>query len=295
VSHDVSPRVPKLCQVDAWCVSHADSNASNTGPGPSDRDWLTTCLAAAAMTFRRSISFAALTAAPIAIAAITATAACNTTTYVDVPYDGGSDAATAPEPPAAPDATDATSAADTSAPPATGCHPISSAAFTKAPYAPPTAGYQALCSDAQIKAYIGCANGKSADCALLTADGGSSCKTCIESKQSDPTWGPVVFEGKTLRVNEAGCGALYQGDTGTTGCGQGLADYTGCLAFTCRDQCLGSDYFACATEARGTECKSIVNGLKSKCTADVSACFAQKNDTADSLMARIITRFCGAP
>ena len=245
------------------------------------------------MKLSRLLSLILLGSAPVGLAVVSA---CSTTTIVDVPYDGGADSAT----PADPDgsvlseaATDAATDADATVPDGK-CHPVSSAGMPKATYAPPTGANQGLCSDLQIQAYVDCKGGKASACAEL-ADGGTSCTSCIESDRSAAAWGPIVLGGGSFELNEAGCGALANADTTTTGCGQGLADYTECLQYTCRTQCIGSEYFDCATEARATECKSIVTGLKSTCTADVGACFARKSDTADSLSLRLIKRFCGSP
>ena len=249
---------------------------------------------ARSMKLARLLSLIAFGAAPVGLAVVTA---CNTTTFVDVPFDGGPDSAT----PANLDgsvlpeaASDAATGADAAPPDDGKCHPISSAGMPKATYAPPTGDHQGVCTDLQIQAYVDCKSGKPSACATL-ADAGASCTSCIESDRSAAAWGPIVIGGGSFELNEAGCGALANADTTTTGCGQGLADYTECLQYTCRTQCIGSEYFDCATEARTTECKPIVTALKSKCTADVGACFAQKSDTTDSLSIRIIKRFCGSP
>ncbi len=245
------------------------------------------------MKLSRLLSFLLLGSAPVAFAVVSA---CNTTTFVDVPFDGGADSASADlDGSAVPDAEDAASdtGVDTAAPD-TKCHPISSAGIPKTTYAPPTGGYQAACTDEQIQAYVDCNSGKTSACAGV-ADGGASCKSCIETDRNAAAWGPIVTSGGSFELNEAGCGALYNADTTTSGCGQGLADYTACLQYTCRSQCFGSEYFDCATEARTTECKSFVTSLKATCTADVSACFAQKADTTSSLSLRLIKRFCGSP
>lgn len=231
-------------------------------------------------------------------AALVLASACSTTTVVDVPYDGGADSAapavtddgSAPE--AAADASSDTGA-DVVVPDGK-CHPGSTAGLPKGTYAPPTGKDQGLCTDLQIQAYVDCKGGKTSACATL-ADAGTSCMSCIETDRNAAAWGPIVTSGGSFELNEAGCGALANADATTSGCGQGLADYTECLQYTCRQQCIGTEYFDCATEARGTQCKSIVTGLKSSCTADVSACFAQKSDTTDSLSLRLIKRFCGSP
>lgn len=234
-----------------------------------------------------------LGAAPLTLAVVTA---CSTTTIVDVPFDGGADTAAALDPDASslPEAaTDATIGAEADAPDGK-CHPISAAGMPPGTYEPPTGGYQGVCTDLQIQAYVDCKGGKTSACATL-ADAGTSCSACIETNRSASAWGPIVVGAGSIELNEAGCGALANADTTKSGCGQGLADYTECLQYTCRQQCAGSQYFDCATEARSTECKSIVTSLKAKCSADVGACFAQKSDTADSLSLRIIKRFCGSP
>ena len=245
----------------------------------------------------RLLSFSFLGCLGCAPLGLGVVSACSTTTIVDVPYDGGNDSASPTaldDASALPEAaTDATTTETDAAVPDGKCHPISSAGMPKATYAPPTGANQGLCTDLQIQAYVDCKSGKASACAEL-ADGGTSCKSCIETDRNAAAWGPIVTSGGSFELNEAGCGALASSDTTTTGCGQGLADYTECLQYTCRAQCIGSEYFDCATEARSTECKSIVTGLKSTCTADVSACFAQLAGDKD-LSLRLIKRFCGSP
>ncbi|MEA2749698.1 MAG: hypothetical protein QOI41_3841 [Myxococcales bacterium] len=245
------------------------------------------------MKLSRLLSLFVLGSAPVSLAVVSA---CSTTTIVDVPFDGGADSATAdPDTGTLPEAAIVANVDAADAPVPDGkCHPTSAAGMPKATYVPPTGANQGLCTDVEIQQYVDCRNGKTSACAALT-DGGTSCKSCIESDATAAAWGPIILGGGSLRLNEAGCGALANSDTTTMGCGQGLADYTACLQYTCGQQCIGSEYFACATEARSTECKPIVDGLKAKCTADVSACFAQMSDTTDSLSLRIIKRFCGSP
>lgn len=241
---------------------------------------------------RRSVvPFCPIAACAFALAVVTA---CQTTESVDVPAQVATGTTPAADGGAAPEASFLDAARPTDATRNDGkCHPVSSADLQKASYAPPTGGSQNLCSDELINAYVECQKGDDAACAKLDGDAGASCLSCIETKRNAPAWGPILVG--PFGVNEAGCGALNNADTGTTGCGQGLADYTACLQYTCRSQCPGADYFDCATEARNTVCKSYVNALKSTCTEDVSACFAQNTDTVDTLVTRIIRRFCGSP
>lgn len=239
----------------------------------------------------RFLSSAVLLSVPLAMAAFSA-CTTTTTTFVDGPVDSGAletteeaaDAAEAPPPDAA-----------TEKPDDGKCHPTSSAGLAKAAYAPPRGGYLGTCTGAMITSYVACSVSKTASaCNDLETDGGLACIRCIESEESDPAWGPLVTREGELTVNEAGCGALNNADTGTSGCGQGLASYTECLAYTCGGQCTGAEYTSCANEARVTECKSTVDTLKSSCTADVGECFASPGDTAATLLTRVINRFCGA-
>ena len=173
----------------------------------------------------------------------------------------------------------------------------SSTGFTKEPYQPPTGGYQGLCTSLQIKAYIDCSNGMTTACDDLQTDGGTSCISCIQTKKTDAKWGPIVGNAGALssELNEAGCAALENSDTTATGCGQALANYTGCLHYTCRDQCPGADYYDCAIETKTTSCKAFASAPKSGCTSPVGSCFAVQGDGKDDLAIRIIKRFCGSP
>jgi hypothetical protein len=88
----------------------------------------------------RLLSLIVLGAAPLALAVVTA---CNTTTFVDVPFDGGADTAAAVDPDATtlPDAaTEATTDGAGPDAPDGKCHPISASGMPPGTYEPPTGG-----------------------------------------------------------------------------------------------------------------------------------------------------------
>lgn len=243
------------------------------------------------MLTSRFLGSAALTGAVVALVSFSA---CNTTEVVTVPYDGGGSDAPAIEPDASEDAPVADAKADVDD---GKCHPGPVTGFTDEPYQPPTGGFQGLCTDLQIKAYIDCANGNTTACSDLMADGGASCTACIQTSKSATKWGPLVVGAGILgtELNEAGCGALENNDTGKTGCGQALANYAGCVHYTCRTQCPDALYYDCAVESQKGICKSFAAAPKSTCTSSVSSCFALSGDGKDDLAIRIIKRFCGSP
>lgn len=61
------------------------------------------------------------------------------------------------------------------------------------------------------------------------------CARCILSGGAGG-WGPFVAvdDSDAVTLNSAGCGALINGDTTTTGCGKALAESEACLDFTCQ-------------------------------------------------------------
>jgi hypothetical protein len=243
------------------------------------------------MTFRRFLLGSTFTGALVALFSLGSGSACTSTEIVDVTIEGDAEAAAPTLPDAATDSpVDAADAADAND---GKCHPISASGFTTAPYAPPTGAYQGLCTDAQIASFIDCANGNMAACADAQGDGGS-CLACIESRSTDPKWGPLVITGASSELNEAGCVALANNDTTTTGCGQANANYTGCLHYTCRDACPDTLYFACAVETVKTSCKAFTSASTAACSTSGSDCYALPSDGANDLTKRLIKRFCGS-
>ena len=220
--------------------------------------------------------------------------ACTTTEVVDVPFDGGGTDAPVTVADAAGDGTIVDANADVVADDGA-CHPASAAGFTGEPYKPPSGGYQGVCTDLQIKSLLDCAGGNMTACADLQTDAGASCMACAVTPKGAALWGPLVQSPGSAgtELNEAGCAALDNNDTTTTGCGQALANYTGCLHYTCRDQCPGADYYACAVETKSTSCKVFAAAPKTKCTSAGTECFGQAGDTSNDLATRLIKRFCG--
>lgn len=181
------------------------------------------------------------------------------------------------------------------------CHPKSAEGFLGGLYSPPTGAYQGRCSAFQIAKYVDCRTGNKEACNDLaddTTDGGETCLDCIESREDDLAWGPIVLGDHAFEEskNESGCAALLVKDTTKTGCGQTIANYSECLHYVCDEACSGAAYFGCADEARTTECEVFTTAAKTKCkSADVSPCFAQPGDGPYDLVTRVMSLFCGAP
>ena len=62
------------------------------------------------------------------------------------------------------------------------------------------------------------------------------CFACIDSSDTDQTWGPVVrFANRSYREgNNSGCLANALGETGDAGCGAAYGAYEDCRRIACR-------------------------------------------------------------
>jgi hypothetical protein len=198
--------------------------------------------------------------------------------------------APAPEPDAGEPLPDGGDGGDANAPSDGLCHAAPAKGYADQPYAPPASAYAGVCTDRQIAAYIECASGTQASCAEVTSD----CKYCIEPK--DPAagnyWGPYApLSSIEYGPNVAGCGAVINGDTTTTGCGSKLTDYLQCVHLAC-DHC-EADHDACLDDAYRGDCEKPLADAKYACPKDVRDCYPRSTDHPGDRIARIIKRFCG--
>lgn len=110
---------------------------------------------------------------------------------------------------------DAAGSADagTCPPPTVGtCAPANVATFMPQ-YKPPTGGHQGKCTSAQLDAYFTACDGPSssrANCAAFRTNN-AACATCLESQESAPSWGPLVFTTNgVVQINIPGCIAILE-------------------------------------------------------------------------------------
>jgi hypothetical protein len=74
----------------------------------------------------------------------------------------------------------------------------------------------------------------SADCTAFTM-AHPSCVSCLESKSTDTTWGPIVTFSGVINVNLAGCLALL--DPAGASCAQKVQEYDECVHTACDGVC----------------------------------------------------------
>ncbi len=171
------------------------------------------------------------------------------------------------------------------------CHPAPAKSYRGQPYSPPFSSYAGACTAREISAYVECYSGVQGSCAEVTPD----CKYCIEPKPAaaGDAWGPYAPVSRIeYAPNVAGCGAVINGDTTTTGCGRKLTDYLACVDLAC-GHC-EADHRTCLEEAYRGDCEKPLADAKYACPKDVRDCYPRSTDQQGDRMIRIITRFCGS-
>jgi hypothetical protein len=164
---------------------------------------------------------------------------------------------------------------------------------------PPHAPMNA-CTSQELSDYALCQAQKQGDSCKQFNPGGSSasCGACLESQESDPTWGIIVFNGQAGSFNIPGCVDLELGqvaqevpDGGVATCGQALEK-----SYECQDQANAQYCNACLDAPTTTACQQAVLGqvcnvfddqVTSLCAslfsaaadAGVLACFPDATDT----------------
>lgn len=145
-----------------------------------------------------------------------------------------------------------------------------------------TSGMNAGKTVAQLRAELAAAN--------------PSCEACVFSRESDSTWGPLVYgatyglqddDGELLFLNYGGCFA--QRFSGTT-CARAVHRADLCVAERC-DGCLGAANEACATThaATASSCGMYFDEVEATC-ADSQDLFSICHDPK-----KLIATTCGPP
>ena len=190
--------------------------------------------------------------AACAIASSLAAQACGATSN-DAARDAAIEASTEAAPP------------DAGAP----CAPGDVASFTPS-WHPPSGAHQAKCTTAQMDAfYTGCLSSTAtqATCAPFGKDGGAgdrTCATCLVSRSSDATLGPIVVHplaaGSAQEMNFAGCVALV--DPTAVACAKTYQAGVECEHAACDKVCRGDDsaafdqYMGCRGAANVGACNA---------------------------------------
>jgi hypothetical protein len=116
-----------------------------------------------------------------------------------------------------------------------GCY--TGAAFSPIHWSPPTAFGQAVCTPAQLSAYLSCTGPSCAS--FRAAPANAACLACLETDESASAHGPFVTTagdgGVTVaELNYGGCQAHFDGHTGKGCCGEQSNDFQDCIVAECQ-------------------------------------------------------------
>ena len=187
------------------------------------------------------------------------------------------------------------------------CPPASVSSFTPT-WKPPSASKSGACNKTQIPSFFDACLGPSSTQSGCNAfvQSNASCTSCLQSDDTDPAYGPVVWHASRTyyTTNIAGCIADEQADAGAAGCGAAYQAVVQCKETAC-SACLTtqnpdfSRYAACEGQA-STECGSFNDALQMACgsaltdpTNVVAACIPPAGDTSEDAYLRLAPIFCG--
>lgn len=174
---------------------------------------------------------------------------------------------------------------------------------------PPIASKSGACSTTQISSFFDACLGPSSNSAGCGAyiQANSSCAACLQSNDTDPKYGPVIWHSNGLyyTTNIAGCIADEQADAGADGCGAAYQAVVQCKETAC-NACLSatdpnfSVYSTCEDQAGSTECQSFIKTLSTTCgtaiqdpTNPVAIRIPPLTDTAQDAYLQLAPIFCG--
>jgi hypothetical protein len=201
---------------------------------------------------------------------------------------------------------------------ASSCVPGDVSSFTGGDYHPPAGSYQGKCDDDLLAEYIDCKqNANPVACNMFASGPGATCLSCLETKQTDASWGPIVYDTSGLdgTPNLPGCLALALGEgKSATGCGASLQQAENCQNLACGANCASSsdasvsdltDLATCENNALLGGCKTFANAATVACAQDASGadsiCYRQTYEDGGasedvwSYIARLDQYFCGDP
>jgi len=176
-------------------------------------------------------------------------------------------------------------------------------------WTPPHAAEPTACSDKQISDYYTACYGSTASttaCQSWTgATANKACQTCMLSTEGTSTeFGALISTGHgVVYANIAGCIALEQNDTSSTGCGAKYWAANQCEDLSCADNCpiVSGDqtsfqaYQQCTTQAAQTECQTYESAQcdLSDAGALQAACAMSSNSTFQNYFLALGAVFCG--
>ncbi len=170
------------------------------------------------------------------------------------------------------------------------------------------------CTKVQIDAYRQCLDDSASalnppSCASFTTSvsaADQSCLTCLQSNESDATYGPLIHLPTETLLNVAGCIALAEGKTDGSGCGGALSAEEQCDRTQCLPVCptataselateqaceKAADTGACATYEKPAECAGAIE--ESDAGAAGQNCFGLPSGSGDAVFEAVAMAFCG--
>ncbi len=134
---------------------------------------------------------------------------------------------------------------------------------------------------------------------LSDADGGTNapCAQCLDSKKTDPAWGPLVFDQGIAEANIAGCMELLSGENPAPpgSCAYRYQAAQDCVSYAC-ESCFDHDNYdrlQCEQAAMAGGCKNYEDGQCDPDAQTYAACFAGPD--FESMFLSVAPLFCSTP
>jgi len=196
------------------------------------------------------------------------------------------------------------------------CGPVDVSAWLPSLMHQPNPAHANKCTAQQASDYAACEGGDTSKCTEFEmGQPAFICGECIQSQDTDPKWGVVVFNGPTGTLNTPGCVDDALGQTtdedaidGGGSCGDLLFDSYGCQEAAC-NACVGDSLVVCTNAALTGGCapwNAKVENPMGMCDvlfgdaapSDVTSCFPDETITdanAQRLdwITRMATYMCG--
>ncbi|MBX3187860.1 MAG: hypothetical protein KF819_12630 [Labilithrix sp.] len=155
-----------------------------------------------------------------------------------------------------------------------GCPPTAPA--RPIPASAPARFTPGACTTAEVDGYVQDCLGSDGNVCKAFKDANVACAKCIESADTDATWGPIVFYDSRIfyDYNYGGCIANVTDDFATTGCGAAQTRYLACRHAAC-NACLPpglprdfEPFFECQKKkATDTLCAAELTEANTACAA----------------------------
>jgi hypothetical protein len=187
------------------------------------------------------------------------------------------------------------------------CSPADMSGF-QSKWTAPQPWQQNVCTKTQIDGfYTACLTAPvvAATCQAYVAQN-QACSACLQSQETDPAWGVVVWHEQMhfWTVNVAGCLAHALGDMQGTGCAGAYEGAIQCRQVACNacwDDTANTftQFAACESQAAQSSCAPADQAVPSKCgnlsAPPGSECVPAQGATAHDAYVQVAPLFCGPP